>query len=344
MTSSDQNIVAPPTSESGLSDFNPVVEPLSEDEDLESVASTVEGTQTVEAIAPSQEQNQQIAETSSPTMTSIFFKSILTETIRLDCTEMNNKFRQTIADKVKMRLEGRCSRHGYIKDDSVEVLSIAPGIVRKFSLNGDASFDVQIRAEVCNPAIGSIVAGQVVKTNRYGVLASIYIKGSPRKVMDVFISKQSSFKSIVDLSALEQGSNIAIEIVGKKLSMNDDRICAIGRVVSMLDQNGADLPDVNVASTDAGDEPIATEDDETSVADDGEVSDQDEQNEDDDEVDHQDELAEEDEHEADDGEDGVLEENDEAESFRVLSDDDADDYLDESDILGEDVASDEQDV
>ena len=194
----------------------------------------------------------------TPSASPIFVSSIIYETVRLDAVELTNRFRDTILEKLRIRLEGKCSRHGYIKANSVEVMRVAPGMVRAFSLNGDAIFNVQVRADVCNPPVGSVVAGKVVRTNRFGVLVSVMqeedegvIDGAEQtatrrrhhhaSVMDVIVAKQASFKSFVDLAALQPGDMVAMEIVGKKYAVNDDHICAIGKVLARIeDAGGAD--------------------------------------------------------------------------------------------------------
>lgn len=262
----------------------------------------------------------------------IFFKCNITESVRLGCNELNSVFRETILEKCKSRLEGKCSRHGYIKKDSVEVLHIAPGLVRSFSLNGDAIFIVQVQAEVCNPPIGSIVPGTVVRSNRFGVLATISSSdGDDGKVMEVIIAKQTTFKSVVDLTTLANGQGVAIEIIGKKFSINDNHICGIGKIVRLLDdQSTQTVVAEGVMSEDTDTESV---DDRSDIVD-TDVEDDDSAKEDDDD----DEIGEIGEEPENDDEDDMVE-DDASGSFK-LSEDDAVEYEDDdadADVISDDI-------
>ena len=128
------------------------------------------------------------------------------------------------------------------------------------SLNGDVTFTVQFKADVCNPVIGSVLKCQVKNINKFGILAAAYDENdSTHGVVEVIISKQGTFSSDLDLNNIKIGDSVNVELLGKKFEINDRKITAIGRVVNheVVHQGGGTVD----AEENGGDEVEDVEDD-----------------------------------------------------------------------------------
>lgn len=187
----------------------------------------------------------------------VFVKSILTDRVRLSPEDICTDFRDKVSEVIRSRVEGKCSRHGYIKPSSTEVLKISPGSLRMFSLNGDVIYTVVFKALVCNPVIGSVVSARVTNTNKFGILAEVSLmsdEGTRHTVMEVIVAKQGAIRSDVDLARVQLNDVVNIEILGKKFELNDKRISAIGRIVTTSVAGGApDAEEDGLASEDVSD-------------------------------------------------------------------------------------------
>lgn len=206
----------------------------------------------------------------------IFTESILTDKVRLAPYQLANDMRKVIMDILVEKNEGKCSKYGYIREQSIKILKVSAGQVRMVSLNGDVIFTVQYRAEVCNPTIGKTVKAVITNINKFGILAEVRILKAIKDdvsestaIMEIIITKQGvGIVGSVNLEKLEVGQTINIEILGKKFELNDKKICAIGKVVEsdmmkegapVLDENDVvddenDVEDEVVAEVDAEDD------------------------------------------------------------------------------------------
>ncbi len=168
-------------------------------------------------------------------MMDVFVKTLLSDRVRVAPSDIANDVHKKVMNLIKDRMEGRCTRHGYIKPGSIEIIKIAPGTVRMVSLNGDVIYTVFYKALVCNPQIGSIVQARVTNTNKFGVLAEVYADvGEETRVpvLEVIVAKQGgSIQSDIDLNSVQINKMYSIEILGKKYLLNDKKISAIGRIV-----------------------------------------------------------------------------------------------------------------
>lgn len=173
----------------------------------------------------------------------IFFKSIVSERVKLKPHELHRAYKDVIEEKLKRDYEGRCSRHGYIRRGSVQLYRVSAGRLETESLNGDVNFTVLYKCEVCNPVKGATVASTVVNTNKFGVLtqsgtlvdAVVDSGGEVLKkfvpVLEIVVPKQV-YVSDVDLERVAIGDTLNVEVLGKKFRINGSKIQVTARAVS----------------------------------------------------------------------------------------------------------------
>lgn len=155
--------------------------------------------------------------------------------IHLIPSELDAKYQERIFDKIKKTYEGVCTKHGYIKPNSIEIVKKSNGVFIKEYFNGHIRFDLQCKAEICNPVQGSIVNAIIKNKNQLGILAETIIDLDDKKVpiLDIIVPiKSAGIISQVNLDSLQIGDTISIEVMGKKYQMNDKKISIIGRVIS----------------------------------------------------------------------------------------------------------------
>jgi len=147
--------------------------------------------------------------------------------VKLPAPKVNKHFKEAILQELKSKIEGICTKHGFIKNDSIEIVSIQSGTIEMAALNGNVNFDVKFYADVCNPAVGSVIKCRVSNINKFGILAEV------KPILEIIIAKNSvNIKSDIDLNTVQIGQDIFVEVVGKKYELLDRRICIIGRIVT----------------------------------------------------------------------------------------------------------------
>ena len=71
-----------------------------------------------------------------------------------------------ILQKLSTRLEGKCSRHGFVLPGTFKILSRSMGYVEKGRFTGDIIFHLQAEGKVLNPPAGILTEGIVTKKNK----------------------------------------------------------------------------------------------------------------------------------------------------------------------------------
>jgi DNA-directed RNA polymerase subunit E'/Rpb7 len=163
-------------------------------------------------------------------MDNIFVRVQLCEKVKLEPAFISKSYKDEVLRRLKAKVEGICTKHGYIKPDSIEIYKICTGRVELIGLNGNTVFDIYFFADVCNPLLGSIIKCQVSNINKFGILAEA------GNIIEAIIAKNSvSIHSDVDLERVRIGDEVFIEVLGKKYELNDKKISLIARIVRSPD-------------------------------------------------------------------------------------------------------------
>jgi DNA-directed RNA polymerase subunit E'/Rpb7 len=209
----------------------------------------------------------------------IFIPTVLTDKVRIVPSQLANNVREVILGRLCDKSEGRCTKHGYILPGSVELLKVAPGVIRAVSLNGDVLYHVEYAAKICNPAIGTVVKALITNINKFGILAQVSLPckrdqgTSDVPVMEIIITKQGvGISGSVNLEDLSIGDIVSVEVLGKKFELNDTKIIAIGRAIEPEKMVGGNVGDIS----DNEDDELKNPDDIVDVADVVDVVDDDE--------------------------------------------------------------------
>ena len=197
-----------------------------------------------------------------------FVHSLLNEKVKLSAKYMNKNYKNHLLNILIARNEGKCSKHGYIKKNSIELKRVSVGALEIASLRGFVNYDIQFSALVCNPTKGSILKSTVLNSNNFGVLCvcGVHEDTTFVPIIDIIIPKNSLHirsDSSVDLESLRKDDVINVEIVGKKFEINDIKISAVGKVVELNDDTPAtfDVEDNEIDTSDAKIDDEAYEDD-----------------------------------------------------------------------------------
>jgi DNA-directed RNA polymerase subunit E'/Rpb7 len=167
----------------------------------------------------------------------IFMRVLLNDKIKLEPKYMSRNFKNELSKRLTDRLEGKCTRHGYVRKGSIEIYKVTPGIVEMISLNGNIQYDIYFHAEVCNPMLGSIVKAKVSNINKFGILAEAGYNDPETNeylnILEIIIAKNSvNIVSDVNLEEVKIGDEVRVEIMGKKYELNDKQISVVGRIVA----------------------------------------------------------------------------------------------------------------
>jgi DNA-directed RNA polymerase subunit E'/Rpb7 len=179
-----------------------------------------------------------------------------------------------VLEILRAKFEDKCSRFGYIRHGSIQIVKIGAAQVELHSLCGYVNVYVIFRAQTLNPPEKSLVPTQIRNINRFGILAVVQLDG--KDVMQIIIPKQIALmRSSVNLDRIHIGDRVMVEIVKRRIEVGENVLYGIGRIAdeeSHLEEleEDDDVEAVKLLKPD-DDELIDVEDDEEEEEPDGEV-------------------------------------------------------------------------
>lgn len=126
-----------------------------------------------------------------------------------------------LLEKLKERLEQRCSPNGYVLPGSLEILTRSTGMVDSGRFSGDWAFLVKAKGRVLHPPEGTMVEVEVLKSNKMGIYA-VYENAIRLMVpRDLHLGDE-------EFDSLKVGDKINVEIQKSRFQLRDPFIVSVG--------------------------------------------------------------------------------------------------------------------
>jgi DNA-directed RNA polymerase subunit E'/Rpb7 len=172
-------------------------------------------------------------------------------------------------DKLQLRLEGRCSRHGYVLPGTVKTLSRSMGGLEKGRFTGSIIFHIQAEGTVLNPPDGAIIEGEVIRKNKMGMYVNY--KDAIRVIIprDLHIGNEA-------FETVEIGETVEVEIKKSRFQVNDPYILSVGVFRSSKGKGAPAVQPLAVEEVKEEEEEEDQEEEEEEEEDDQEEDDQEE--------------------------------------------------------------------
>ena len=154
----------------------------------------------------------------------IYMKNVITRKIYLPFTSIGENIKENIEEFLRLQIEGKCIDEGYIRSNSIKIVSYSAGVVR----GNNVIFDVLLECLVCRPVEGMRFLAIVKNVTKAGVRAEINETKSP---VVVFIARDHHYKS-KDFAILKEGDSINVRVIGIRYELNDEYISIIGELVT----------------------------------------------------------------------------------------------------------------
>lgn len=200
---------------------------------------------------------------------------------------LHDRVRDVLTLRLKRKVEGVCTRHGFVRHDSIRVSKVLPGRVDAASLSGMTHFTIVYTADACLPWRGMRIIGTVKAVSRFGVMVECgYERGGGGgfvTVMEVVVPRETNVDALtsrVPLDRLTTGDTVKAVVQGRKIEWGNAKISAVGRIVEDfeedarnddVDQRPKDRTDL-VDGFDGGGESASSDADEDDDVDDVESS------------------------------------------------------------------------
>ena len=153
----------------------------------------------------------------------IYNQILITRNIPININNIGNNIKETLETAVAFQIEGKCIVEGYIKPNTIEIITFSSGLVT----GSCVMFVVVFQCYVCSPVEGMHIQCVAKHINKAGIRAEM--KETPSPVV-IFIARDHNYASPL-FSQVKEDDEIKIRVIGQRFELNDKYISVIAELV-----------------------------------------------------------------------------------------------------------------
>jgi DNA-directed RNA polymerase subunit E'/Rpb7 len=175
---------------------------------------------------PRNDQNQKKTEYS------VYVRNMISTKIHLKMSEVGDSTKLNLERKIVYKTEGKCIPEGFVRPDSVKIITYSSGVVKMNLIE----FQVIFECLICNPVEGQMVECKTKSITKAGIHAEVMTdkKFIPMKI---FVARDHNYSNRL-FGGIKEEDTINVRIIGKRYELNDPYIVAIASLVDSGSGNG----------------------------------------------------------------------------------------------------------
>jgi DNA-directed RNA polymerase subunit E'/Rpb7 len=172
----------------------------------------------------------------------IFMRSLLTQKIVLNYNEINNDIYNILEAKIKNFNENKCIKEGFIKNNSVKLLTYSSGEL----FGNKVLFECVFECLITNPVESTLINCVAKSLTKVGVRAELELEDGSSPYI-IFIARDHHYNNEM-FSQIKENDILQVRILGQRYELNDKFISIIAELISINNYETlkADLKDVGI--------------------------------------------------------------------------------------------------
>ncbi len=158
--------------------------------------------------------------------TNIYFKSVLEKNIFIDLKSVNNNLDNNILTILKDNYEGKCTNDGYIKRNTIKIITYSSGIV----INNSIKFNIVFECMICYPVEGMKIQCIIKNITKAGLRCILDDDNNP---LIIFVARDHHYINS-EFNNLKEQDKINVKIIGQRFELNDPHICVISEFIDKI--------------------------------------------------------------------------------------------------------------
>lgn len=132
-----------------------------------------------------------------------------------------------LLEKIRKRLEGKCSTHGYVRPGSTQILARSMGQAEHGRFTADFLYTCKVKVQCLLPHADQLFTARILKANKLGAYALIYEGDRVYEAMRILIPRDLHIGN-QEFDALQVGQGIRVKLLRSRFQANDAFIQAVG--------------------------------------------------------------------------------------------------------------------
>jgi len=165
----------------------------------------------------------------------VYMNTLLTRKIQVSFNKIGKNIKEVLEKSVKRDIEGKCTVEGYVKSNSVKVLTYSSGVL----FENKVEFDIVFECLVCCPVEGMLIKCNVKNKTQAGIRAVIGSGNASgnasgndeeKSPVVVYVSRDHHYNNKY-FNTVNENEEITIRVIGQRYELNDQQVSVIGEIV-----------------------------------------------------------------------------------------------------------------
>ena len=156
-----------------------------------------------------------------------YLPSVLSMKVSLPITEVGGNIKQNLERLIVSKTEGKCIVEGFIRPDSVHILTYSAGKVN----TGSVEFQTTYECMICYPVDGMLVKCVCNTITKAGIHAEV-VDRAGNVPITVFVARDHHINNDL-FEKVTENAKLVVSIIGVRFELNDSTICAIGKLTEI---------------------------------------------------------------------------------------------------------------
>lgn len=162
----------------------------------------------------------------------IYIKSLLEKKITLSITEIGSNINEILEQKIKDLIEGKCINEGFVRPNSVRIVSNSAGLIQSDHID----FVVLFECMVTYPVEGQKIDCKSKTITKAGIHAEVMDKD----IIPIHIFVAKEHNNDFYFNSIKEDVNIRVRVIGVRFELNDPYICVIGKLIDPSKEKPSD--------------------------------------------------------------------------------------------------------
>lgn len=173
----------------------------------------------------------------------LYTNIIISRKINIPMLNIGGNLKNNMLKIIENQISGKCIMEGYVKSNSVNILSYSNGIQE----NETIKFQVVFECLVCNPSEGQFITCIAKNITKAGIRAEVEDDDNP---LIIFVARDHNYLN-KSFSNVKENQEIIVRVIGQRFELNDKNISVIADLVESKNKSKK-LDIVNESSLDTG--------------------------------------------------------------------------------------------
>jgi len=157
----------------------------------------------------------------------VYIRSLLTQKTVLKYDEVNLELFDILEAKIKKLNEGKCIKEGYVKNNSVKLLTYSSGEL----FDNKILFECVFECLITNPVESTLIHCIAKSITKVGVRAELIVDDENSPYV-IFIARDHHYNN-ESFSQIKENDIIQVRILGQRYELNDKFISIIAELISI---------------------------------------------------------------------------------------------------------------